>query len=47
VRRTYLRFYKRQPDLTGTSNGAGIKGDASETFAFACLGHRRLHYVWE
>ncbi|KAJ5942218.1 hypothetical protein N7516_002386 [Penicillium verrucosum] len=34
---TYLRFYKRQPDLTGTSSGTGIKGDASETFAFACL----------
>lgn len=35
---TYLRFYKRQPDLTGTStNGAGIKGDASETFAFTCF----------
>lgn len=35
---TYLRFYKRQPDLTGTSTGdAGIKGDASETFAFACF----------
>ncbi|KAJ5762176.1 uncharacterized protein N7511_005558 [Penicillium nucicola] len=34
---TYLRFYKRQPDLTGTSNGSSIKGDASETFAFACL----------
>ncbi|KAF5855613.1 hypothetical protein ETB97_008886 [Aspergillus alliaceus] len=35
---TYLRFFKRQPDLTGTStNGLGIKGDASETFAFACL----------
>lgn len=35
---TYLRFYKRQPDLTGTStNGSGIKGDASETFAFACF----------
>jgi hypothetical protein len=34
---SYLRFYKRQPDLTGTSNGSGIKGDASETFAFACL----------
>ncbi|OQD74521.1 hypothetical protein PENDEC_c010G00976 [Penicillium decumbens] len=35
---TYLRFYKQQPDLTGTStNGLGIKGDASETFAFACL----------
>jgi hypothetical protein len=35
---SYLRFLKRQPDLTGTStNGLGIKGDASETFAFACL----------
>ncbi|CAG8190237.1 unnamed protein product [Penicillium olsonii] len=35
---SYLRFYKRQPDLTGTSStGSGIKGDASETFAFACL----------
>ncbi|KAL1964031.1 hypothetical protein VTN77DRAFT_7577 [Rasamsonia byssochlamydoides] len=33
---SYLRFYKRQPDLTGTStNGLGIKGDASETFTFA------------
>ncbi|KAH8701680.1 putative rhomboid family protein [Talaromyces proteolyticus] len=33
---TYLRFYKRQPDLTGTStNGLGLKGDASETFTFA------------
>ncbi|KAF7591390.1 hypothetical protein BBP40_001616 [Aspergillus hancockii] len=35
---TYLRFFKRQPDLTGTStDGLGTKGDASETFAFACL----------
>ncbi|PYH91513.1 rhomboid family protein [Aspergillus ellipticus CBS 707.79] len=35
---TYLRFFKRQPDLSGTStDGLGIKGDASETFAFACL----------
>ncbi|KAK2781965.1 hypothetical protein FQN52_001276 [Onygenales sp. PD_12] len=35
---TYLRFYKHQPDLSGTStSGAGIKGDASETFAFANL----------
>ncbi|PLB50204.1 putative rhomboid family protein [Aspergillus steynii IBT 23096] len=35
---SYLRFLKRQPDLTGTStDGLGIKGDASETFAFACL----------
>ncbi|KAL6239094.1 hypothetical protein BDW75DRAFT_199580 [Aspergillus navahoensis] len=34
----YLRFFKRQPDLTGTStDGLGIKGDASETFAFKCL----------
>lgn len=34
----YLRFLKRQPDLTGTSTtGLGMKGDASETFAFACL----------
>jgi membrane associated rhomboid family serine protease len=33
---TYLRFYKYQPDLTGTStNGLGFKGDASETFTFA------------
>ena len=32
----YLRFYKRQPDLSGTNtSGQGIKGDASETFAFA------------
>ncbi|KAI9372063.1 eukaryotic integral membrane protein-domain-containing protein [Aspergillus egyptiacus] len=35
---TYLRFFKRQPDFTGTStDGLGIKGDASETFAFKCL----------
>lgn len=33
---TYLRFYKRQPDLTGTStNGLGLRGDASDTFTFA------------
>ncbi|EXJ95059.1 hypothetical protein A1O1_00177 [Capronia coronata CBS 617.96] len=33
---TYLRFFKRQPDLSGTStDGSGLKGDASETFAFA------------
>ena len=32
----YLRFYKRQSDLSGAStSGANIKGDASETFAFA------------
>lgn len=29
----YLRFYKKQPDLTGTQTG--MKGDASETFSFA------------
>jgi len=29
----YLRFYKKQPDLTG--NSTSIKGDASETFSFA------------
>ncbi len=33
---TYLRFYKRQPDISGTTNAGGVvKGDASETFAFA------------
>ena len=33
---TYLRFYKIQPDLTGTStSGKELRGDASETFAFA------------
>lgn len=33
---TYLRFYKRQPDISGSStDGQGLKGDASETFAFA------------
>ena len=32
----YLRFFKRQPDLSSTnSDTGGIKGDASETFAFA------------
>lgn len=35
---TYLRFYKRQPDLSSTSTGdQGLKGDASETFAFAAF----------
>ncbi len=35
---TYLRFYKRQPDLSGTATGSqGFKGDASETFAFAAF----------
>ena len=33
---TYLRFYKKQIDLTSTSTGdSGMRGDASETFAFA------------
>ena len=33
---TYLRFYKKQTELSGTSTGGpAIKGDASETFAFA------------
>ncbi|KIX02142.1 uncharacterized protein Z518_08081 [Rhinocladiella mackenziei CBS 650.93] len=33
---TYLRFYKSQPDLSATNtDGRGLKGDASETFAFA------------
>lgn len=33
---TYLRFYKRQPDIAGTGTDTqGAKGDASETFAFA------------
>ncbi|OJD12032.1 hypothetical protein AJ78_07320 [Emergomyces pasteurianus Ep9510] len=33
---TYLRFYKRQPDISGTStSGHGIKGDASDIFALA------------
>lgn len=33
---TYLRFYKIQTDLSGSATGgAKIRGDASETFAFA------------
>ena len=33
---TYLRFYKTQIDLSSvTTGGASIRGDASETFAFA------------
>lgn len=33
---TYLRFYKKQAELSGASTGEpAIKGDASETFAFA------------
>ena len=32
----YLRFYKPQPDLSGTGTGPStLRGDASETFAFA------------
>lgn len=35
---TYLRFYKRQPDLSSAGTGGSeIRGDASETFAFACF----------
>lgn len=35
---TYLRFYKKQPDLSGTGNGTqDLKGDASDTFAFAAF----------
>ena len=35
----YLRFYKFSPDLSSSSTGAssGIRGDASETFAFAAF----------
>lgn len=33
---TYLRFYKRQPDFSSTNTGGStLRGDASETFAFA------------
>ena len=33
---TYLRFYKKQPDLSSANTGGNeIRGDASETFAFA------------
>ncbi|KAK4692413.1 hypothetical protein P7C71_g4784, partial [Lecanoromycetidae sp. Uapishka_2] len=33
---TYLRFFKKQVDLSGTSTGGtAMRGDASETFAFA------------
>ena len=33
---TYIRFYKPQPDLSETNTGGStLKGDASETFAFA------------
>ena len=41
---TYLRFYKIQPDLTGTSTGGKeLRGDASETFAFAYFWPDVLH----
>ena len=33
---TYLRFYKKQVDLSGTNTGGStLRGDASETFSFA------------
>jgi hypothetical protein len=33
---TYLRFYKPQPDFSGSGTGSDhLRGDASETFAFA------------
>ena len=33
---TYLRFFKYQPDISGAVIGGGqLRGDASETFAFA------------
>ena len=35
---TYLRFYKRQPDLSSAGTGNNqLRGDASETFSFACF----------
>jgi len=35
---TYLRFFKKQADLAGTgTGGTTVKGDASETFAFAAF----------
>lgn len=35
---TYLRFYKRQSYLSSTATGhPGLRGDASETFAFAAF----------
>lgn len=41
---TYLRFYKHQPDLTETSTGGStIRGDASETFAFAYFWPDAVH----
>lgn len=32
---TYLRFFKYQPELGPSTGGARLRGDASETFAFA------------
>ena len=41
---TYLRFYKRQPDLSSTNTGGStIRGDASETFAFAYFWPDAVH----
>ena len=42
---TYLRFYKASPSLTdsSTSAAANIRGDASDTFAFAYFFPEPLH----
>ncbi|KAL9089105.1 MAG: hypothetical protein Q9165_005918 [Trypethelium subeluteriae] len=41
---TYLRFYKTSPSLTDSStNATAIKGDASDTFAFAYFFPEPLH----
>ncbi len=42
---TYLRFYKRQPDLSSASTGgnSSLRGDASETFAFAYFWPDAIH----
>ncbi|KAI5293383.1 hypothetical protein KEM52_005591 [Ascosphaera acerosa] len=44
---TYLRFIKRQPGLSGTATSAraAIRGDAGDTFAFACFFPDRLQPV--
>ncbi len=36
---TYLRFYRKSPALTSSSTGDGLtlRGDPSDTFAFACF----------
>ena len=40
---THLRFFKRQPDLS-TADGSGtLRGDASETFAFAYFWPDAVH----